>query len=358
MKNIFNIFILFNNIIIIIILRKTFKNIDENLEKEQNQLYIASKIINIYSLLYDTARFNNIKTKINNSKEKIFNITEKKGICICSIGKNENLYLKEFLDYYLLLGVKKIILFDNNDINGENFKEIIENYYSNKDVDIIDVRGMTSIQIPIYNYCYQNNYNLYDWIGFIDLDEYIYIKKKININSYFYNKRFEKCELVFLNWMIYNDNNLIKYDNRTLKERFKNIKKHSNKGKSFVRGGIKNLLMPNTHIPLINVHYFCNSRGVKINPKNLMNKIIEYKPLAYIKHYYTKTVEEFCLKIKRGNAHYYNQHPNYMKIIKYKIYNFFVLNKITKTKIKILENCTGMNLAYLKKKINKKILLN
>ena len=50
--------------------------------------------------------------------------------------------------------MKKIIIYDNNDINGENFNDIIKDKYS-KEVDIIDVRGMSSIQIPIYNYCYK-----------------------------------------------------------------------------------------------------------------------------------------------------------------------------------------------------------
>lgn len=345
-------FILFSNIFIITILKKSLKDVNKILlDQLKRKFNISCQIINIYSVLYDFARNGNFKPKFKIIKNKIFNLTNEKGICICSIGKNENLYIKEFIDYYISLGVKKVIIFDNNDINSENFKEIIQKYYTSKKVDIIDVRGMTSIQIPIYNYCYQNNYNLYDWIGLIDIDEFIYIKKKQNINSYFYNKRFRKCELVFLNWITYNDNNLIKYDNRTLNERFKNPKKQFIQGKSFVRGGIKNLLIPTSHIPGINVHYFCNSRGDRIYPTNFFNYKIESRPLAYIKHFYTKTVEEFCQKIIRGHAHYHKDHPYYFSSIKSKINLFFSLNEISEIKVKIIENCTGMNLTYLK--INK-----
>jgi hypothetical protein len=104
--------------------------------------------------------------------------------------------------------------------------------------------------------------------------------------------------------MIYNDNDLIKYDNRALSKRFKNPKRLFLEGKSFVRGGIKNLVIPSTHIPGINIYSFCNSKGDKVFPKNFIKIKVEKTPLAYIKHYYTKTVEEFCNKIKRGNAHY------------------------------------------------------
>ena len=52
---------------------------------------------------------------------------KKKGICACVIGKNENLYIEEFIEYYKSIGFDKIIIFDNNEKNGEKFKNIIKN---------------------------------------------------------------------------------------------------------------------------------------------------------------------------------------------------------------------------------------
>ena len=46
------------------------------------------------------------------------------------------------------IGIAKIVIYDNNDINGEIINENIKTQYSKK-VDIIDIRGMSSIQIPI-----------------------------------------------------------------------------------------------------------------------------------------------------------------------------------------------------------------
>ena len=277
---------------------------------------LSLKIINIFSNLYDTFKNGYIRPRFKN-KNHIISL-KGKGVCICSIGKKENLYIKEFIDYYLLLGVKKIIIYDNNDINDENFDEIIKDQYL-KQVDIIDVRGMTSIQIPIYNYCYQNNYDNYDWIGFIDFDEYLYINNSENINLYLSNKRFTQCELIFFNWMIYNDNDILKFENRPLRERFKKSKQFYTQGKSFVRGGIKKLLIPYSIIPGINIYSFCNSKGEKIFPNTFLNNKIEISPMAYIKHYYTKTVEEFCNKINKGHAHFHKKHPNYIKSIRNRI---------------------------------------
>ena len=110
-----------------------------------------------------------------------------------------------------------------------------------------------------------------------------------------------------------------------------------------------NLLIPSTHIPGINIHYYCDSNGLRIYPKNFFSNEIENKPKAFIKHFYTKTVEEFCKKINKGHAHYNINNPNYLASIKLRIKLFFLWNRITNYKIKILENCTGINLNKYKK---------
>ena len=49
---------------------------------------------------------------------------------MCVIAKLENLYIKEFIDYYKNIKIKKIFLYDNNDIFGENFNKLLKfSYY-------------------------------------------------------------------------------------------------------------------------------------------------------------------------------------------------------------------------------------
>ena len=75
--------------------------------------------------------------------------------------------------------------------------------------------------------------------------------------------------------------------------------------------------------------------------------IIQY----LLKHFYTKTAEEFCNKIKRGDAIFNKDQFHYNGIINGKIVLFFSINKITMSKIKILEKCLGINLKEYKEKL-------
>ena len=59
---------------------------------------------------------------------KSYSLEKNKGILLSTIAKNENLYIREFVEYYRKLNFTKIIIFDNNDINGETFDYIINDY--------------------------------------------------------------------------------------------------------------------------------------------------------------------------------------------------------------------------------------
>jgi len=103
-------------------------------------------------------------------------ILTKKITCICTIGKEENLYIKEYIEYYKNLGVDKIYLYDNNEINGESFETVIFDYIKINYVNIINYKGYLKPQNKMMNNCYKMNYLKYDWIIFNDIDEFLYLK--------------------------------------------------------------------------------------------------------------------------------------------------------------------------------------
>ena len=107
-------------------------------------------------------------------------------VCICTLGKNENRYILEFVEHYKKYGVDKIFLYDNNDLEGERFENVIGQYVYDKFVDIIDWRGVkgTSTYYGIMDSCYQSYHDKYDWLIFYELDEFLYLKNYQNIKDY------------------------------------------------------------------------------------------------------------------------------------------------------------------------------
>ena len=94
----------------------------------------------------------------------IFKLKNNIKICICTVGKNENRYIKEYIEYYKNYGVDKIFLYDNNDFDGENFNKIINEFINQNFVEIKNWRGIQSPQMMIYNDCYSKNYDKYEWL--------------------------------------------------------------------------------------------------------------------------------------------------------------------------------------------------
>lgn len=76
----------------------------------------------------------NVRNEININNKKI-------RVCLCTLGKQENRYIREFVEHYKNYGVDKIYLYDNNDINGEKFEEIINDYIQKGFVEVINFRG-------------------------------------------------------------------------------------------------------------------------------------------------------------------------------------------------------------------------
>ncbi len=85
------------------------------------------------------------------------------------------------------------------------------------------------------NDCYLNNYKLYDWLIFYEIDEYINLKNYSNIKTFLNESKFKKCSVIYLNWIIHTDNNLMTYDNRTLHERFPIIDKYAKTKKKIIK---------------------------------------------------------------------------------------------------------------------------
>lgn len=252
---------------------------------------------------------------------------------MCVIAKLENLYIKEFIYHYIKLGIKKIYLYDNNDILGEHFEDVLENEINSKFVEIINIRGKSKYQIISYNECYQKNLNNYSWFLFVDVDEYLFIKNNKSLNNFLNSKKFKDCDNILINYKEFGDSDLLSYDNRSLIERFNKNFRYVRSMKSLVRGGLKNAKI-NIH-RAYNIIKYCNSEGEVEKPGEFYtSKIIVNS--AEIMHYITKSTKEFYNRLIKGWPHVKHYSSDYQNFLNYRIRYYFNINNMTKQKIDIL----------------------
>ena len=237
-------------------------------------IFIWWLILFKFIFLYDN--FKRVKLNIKN---KLFNKIKIK-ICLCAIAKQENNYIREFVNHYIKIGVDKIFIYDNNNIKGEKFENLLSDYINSKLVKIFNRRGKFHSQFSIYQNCYQKNYKRYNWLIFYDIDEFIFLKNYSNIKDFLNEKKFEKCKSIYLNWKIHTDNDLLYYANKSLHERFPKTYLNNNFciGKTIIRGNIRKIRIRSTH-RLDKKIQRCNGFGKQLK---LLSIIVKYQIIHFI----------------------------------------------------------------------------
>ena len=209
-------------------------------------------------------------------------------------------------------------------------------------VTIINYRGYRgkrdNPQFHAYYDCYENNYKYYNWLSFFDIDEFLELKHSYKINEFINNRKFKNCQNIKINWLMYSDNDFLNYENKPIKERFTTPLFNDPANihvKSTVKGNLKINYWKNMNNPHSsdNNYICCDSSGNIINPKLYFNIPINYEN-AILRHYATKTIEEYCLKIKRGRADIKDILNK--TTLEDKFNYFFLRNKKTKEKIKYI----------------------
>ena len=199
------------------------------------------------------------------------------------------------------------------------------------------------------NNCYRKNNMNYNWLIFYEIDEFIYLKDFRDIKHFLNDTRFNGCQKVQLNWKFHSDNNLLHYDNRSLKERFPEIIPQLKGKKTFGPIGIKTIVRGNIPGLRINcIHSLnkklkgCDGFGNHKKHFGIVNDISDLE-FYYIDHYYSKSTEEFINKLNKGDALFRDNRLDRVRI-------YFSQNNITKDKIDYIENSTGLNLSDFRKK--------
>ena len=275
-------------------------------------------------------------------------------IFLTAIARLEHDYIREFVSHYKNIGITKIFLYDNGQGNEPTFDSILQDYIDDGFVEIVNYRDKKVCQIDAYNDFYKNHGNECDWCIVCDCDEFLRLKEDKSAEEYLSREIFSDKDVILVNWITYGDNNLIyKYSNDIV-NRFTEPSEtpfyNNNLPKAIIRGGLSDIVFTDSvHMPSYKESIvFCSEDGVVLEEKNKDNVplpwIIQHKcVLACFNHYKTKSLQEFCEKIKRGYPDkIIEDYPNELKE---RIKDYFFINDITMEKLNFLEK--NMGLIYI-----------
>ena len=211
--------------------------------------------------------------------------------------------------YYRIGEGHKAFIADNNEKDDNSLYEILSDYISSGRVQVFDCRGKECVQVLIYSrFCEAGNYK---WCGYFDCDEFFEMSVYKNIKEFLVPM--EEYDCISFNWLLFGPNGNVFKQPGSIQERFPIpvspvlYLKENVFIKSIVKGGegrFPNCWFNGSHVP-------ATTRGSEIkysiggyNEPYESNTIHAHYPpsykFGYIKHYYTKSFEEWKNKASRG----------------------------------------------------------
>ena len=238
-------------------------------------------------------------------------------IALVTITRLGNKYLREFVEYYLNIGVDKIYFYDNNRWREENVMDVVSDYVNNGLVEVIYFGNAEGrIQEIAYQDFYNNHGNEYDWICYFDDDEYVVINSNENLKKFLSNPMFCDKNGVSFPMINYSDSGVIVNNKNTRLDVYTQIK---NRGKiwansfykTIIRGGLNvtyiigkyegddNIYDNSFHVPVVDLKVYNNivdCDGNEVTYWVTMNETYN----GYLKHIPTGCIDDFInMKMKR-----------------------------------------------------------
>ena len=261
-------------------------------------------------------------------------------VAICAVAKYEKNYIVEWVEHYKNLMFDYIYIYNNDELNDNSLYEVLDVYVKNKFVEIIDIRNEFVKQTQRYTECYNNHSNEFDYMLFVDIDEFLVLDVKYNndIHNFLNDEKFANADCIRIPWMIIDDNNIITInDNNYSITRFKDTGKMTAACKAICKTKIPSIeITPHGPLYLENT---VDSNGDLCNngsDKNLLAIDLAKRPIqtnTYLKHYIYKTLEEYItVKLEREKS------KSFIRKTELNIDSFFAWNEKTQEKLNYLKS--------------------
>ncbi len=228
-------------------------------------------------------------------------------LAIVAIAKNETPYLVEWIAYQLVMGADHIYLYNNgHDELGESILGTLNQ------VGMIDAIRWTGDfphgpQVPAYNHALRQYGEKFDWMAFVDLDEFIVPLKHSSLKSFLGGKT--DVDAIWVPWLIFGSAGQHEYSANLMIERFERREFMSPETltpiKSIVRPGAS--LKAGVHVHELRTACYENPKGNRDYIRDptgayRASQLADGFDILRIHHYMTKSQNEWRLKVERGRA--------------------------------------------------------
>lgn len=229
----------------------------------------------------------------------IAQIEAKYPLSICTIFQDEAPFLKEWIEFHKLQGVKHFYLYNNN--SKDNYKSVLQPYIHSTEVTLIDwpytyppgeADKWLSIQRGAYKHCLKKYGKDTSWLAVIDTDEFLFCPNGEKLTAFL--KRYTRYGGVCVNWLLFGTSNVQNIPQGSLMIELLTKCSYPDHPRN---ARVKSIVQPRYVANCKTAHSFSykgtfavNAKGKRINNLNSHN-IIHDK--IRINHYWTRTEEHF-----------------------------------------------------------------
>lgn len=223
-------------------------------------------------------------------------------IAVCAIAKNEGPYLLEWIAHSKVIGFEKIIIYDNE--STDHGPAMLKALAAAGEIDlntwVWPKDAETGPQVPCYTAAVEKYRDEIEWIGFIDIDEFLVLKNHDNVRHFV--EDYSEANGIAIHWKLFgSDGHKKRNDDMLVSERFTRCEDvarnplFGRSAKSICR--IDKIVRVKPHFCILSEGLYFNEKKRAIQPKRQPFGTHE---IAQINHYFTKSYEEWLVKAERG----------------------------------------------------------
>lgn len=237
------------------------------------------------------------KTIVTNEEKEHHN-----NISIVAIVKNESKYIREWIEYHLIIGVDHFYIYDNE--SEDNLKEVLHPYIDKGIVSYFFCPG-SAMQTTVYNDAIARLKDFSHWMAFIDIDEFIVLNPNYSTNLSQFLEMYERFDMLGINWCVFDANNHEKSPTKGFV--ISNYTRCHAIDDNSANRHIKCIVKPKSVKICTNPHYMILKPSKKAVDENFDTLIapfsthVSFKKIR-INHYYSKSKEEYISKLSRGRV--------------------------------------------------------